>query len=116
VVVGRKTRKNIASGHSSAIPAPASRTAHRPAGRVICGRESPVTVAYTPRDSNDPLQHHLGVAVVDLSDRGKLELRTTENTATYRMSSLSAGVVIGLALAAAPAWVSAADEKRSTQP
>jgi hyperosmotically inducible protein len=32
----------------------------------------------------------------------------------HRMSTLSATVVIGLALAATPAWVSAADEKKST--
>ena len=32
----------------------------------------------------------------------------------HRMSKLSAAVVIGLALAATPAWVSAADEKKST--
>jgi osmotically-inducible protein OsmY len=32
----------------------------------------------------------------------------------HRMSILSATVVIGLALAATPAWVSAAEEKKST--
>lgn len=42
--------------------------------------------------------------------------RTTGGTATHRMTKLSAAVVIGLILAATPAWVSAADEKRSTQP
>jgi hyperosmotically inducible periplasmic protein len=32
----------------------------------------------------------------------------------HRMTKLSASVVVGLALAASPAWVSAADEKKST--
>lgn len=33
----------------------------------------------------------------------------------HRMTKLSASVVVGLALAASPAWVSAADEKKSTE-